>query len=87
MTSVDNCMYEVFWETEFACPQEQLMSNNSCILSNQFVQFDLTPLQRPNGHNYKVNGSDIKGSKMYYYYINVCHSTNIPNCYPAGKIH
>ncbi|EDO46654.1 predicted protein [Nematostella vectensis] len=81
MTSSVNCLYEVFWETQFACPQETLMSNNSCVLTNDLVQFDLTPLKQ-DGVNYKVYhlGAD---KKNYTYFINVCGSTNIP-CEPDG---
>ena len=80
MTSTDNCTYEVLWETEYACPEAGLMSNDSSILSNGYVDFDLTPLTKPAGHNYRVQDMD----KKYIYYLNVCKSTNIPNCIPSG---
>jgi len=77
MTSTEGCSYEIFWVTEYACAETDIMSNNSCILSNEFVDFDLTPLQL-NGQNYRVQ------NEKYVYYINVCKSTGIPNCSPSG---
>ena len=67
----------MLWVTEYAC-SEAVLTNNSCIIKNEFVQFDLRPLKAPSVlNNYKVTGPGAKGGKVYDYFINVCGSTQI----------
>ena len=83
MTANNECQYEILWETEFACPVNTTLQNNTgCIIRNEFVNFDLSPLAAPALSNYMVNVTDRRGT-TYLYYINVCKSTNIP-CTPSG---
>ena len=63
--------------TEYACA-EAVLTNKSCVIQNEFVQFDLTPLKAPILDNYKVTAKGAKGKTVYDYFINVCDSTHIP---------
>ena len=70
-----DCAFEVLWETDFACPQSSIMATNSCVLRNEFVNFDLTPLTtaKLSYHIIKQDTVDAKGQPVHYlYYINVC---------------
>ena len=70
-----DCAFEVLWETDFACPHSSIMSTNSCVLRNEFVNFDLTPLTtaKLSYHIIKQDTVDAKGQPVHYlYYINVC---------------
>ncbi|KAL9969231.1 hypothetical protein ACROYT_G021424 [Oculina patagonica] len=82
LTAARDCAYEVLWETVFACPQSSVMSTNSCVLINEFVNFDLTKLTAAKLTNYKVYQDVEENHKTthYIYYINVCK----PLGYPCG---
>ena len=70
-----DCAFEVLWETDFACPHSSIMSTNSCVLRNEFVNFDLTPLTAAKLSYYivKQDMGDSKGQPVHYlYHINVC---------------
>ena len=77
LTAADDCAFEVLWETDFACPQSSIMSTNSCVLRNEFVNFDLTPLTNAKLSPYTINHDDVdsQGKTTHYnYYINVCQA-------------
>ena len=80
LTAARDCRFEVFWETEFACPEAKIMSTNNCTLVNKFVNFDLTKLSADSLENYKL-GYDVteKGKKTHYIiYMNVCKPLGFP---------
>ena len=73
----DDCAFEVLWETDFACPQSSVMSTNSCVLRNEFVNFDLTPLTNARLTPYMIKHDDVDSqgkTTHYHYYINVCQA-------------
>jgi len=77
LTAAHECAFEVLWETEFACPQSSIMSTNSCVLRNDFVNFDLTPLIKPKLDPYIIEHDDVdaQGKRVHYrFYINVCQA-------------
>ena len=54
------------------------MATSGCVLSNEFVNFDLSKLTVEHG-NYMVNNtvSEKNDKTRYVYYINVCKSTGL----------
>ncbi|XP_022790425.1 cation-independent mannose-6-phosphate receptor-like [Stylophora pistillata] len=70
------CAFEVLWETDYACPKHSVMETNSCVLSNEFVHFNLTKLTAAIRDDYRVYHNDTTkagDTTQYIYYINVCH--------------
>lgn len=81
MQSLSLCRYEVLWETEHACPVND-QTSNECSIKTKDGMFDLNPLKRPAGRNYKVAYQDPKSKTNYEYYLNICgEMTN----FPCGK--
>ena len=80
LTAAHDCAFEVLWETDFACPQSNIMSSNSCVLKNEFVNFDLTPLTTSKLSYYVIKQDSISQGKTthYRYYINVCKVLDFP---------
>lgn len=82
LTVARNCLFEVLWETDFACPQDSVMSSNSCVLQNKFVNFDLRPLTAAIGEYYRVPYEE-KGGSRYVIYMNICKSLSF-SCGSGG---
>ena len=85
MTAAHDCAFEVLWETEFACPQSSIMSTNSCVLRNDFVNFDLTPLTADKLEPYRIEhipADPQNPTKYFKFYINVCQAL----VYPCGGL-
>ena len=76
LTVATNCLFEVLWETDYACPQAAIMSNSSCVLQNKYVNFDLRKLTAERLSYYKVPYEEKEGGTVtrYMVYINVCKS-------------
>ncbi|XP_074663133.1 cation-independent mannose-6-phosphate receptor-like, partial [Tubulanus polymorphus] len=74
LTSDQNCLFEIEWETEFACPENTLVSH-SCKMSSDThgLDIDISPLKLDYGsYHTSVPVDSNPGSGNYTYYMNVC---------------
>lgn len=69
ISSASSCNYEVTWATEHACPIKEQMVRNTCKITANGDEYDLSVLKR---ENEAVQFSYVDKKEAYNITLNVC---------------